>query len=214
MTGAGVPIDGLLARAGGIRGLVQAALPVAVFAAVNAAAGLRPAVSAAVVIAVAVLGWQLARRAPVRPALVGFGGVAGCAGLAFLTGEARDFYLPGILMYLALAVAFTASVVVRRPLVGLVWARLTGRTGEWRRNARVRRAFDGVTLVMAGVSWARFVVQHHLYDSDRAEALAIARIAMGWPLFLVTSALIYLAVRHANRALPRTGFQVPREDLT
>lgn len=203
MTGADVPIDGLLARAGGIRGLVQAALPVAVFAAVNAAAGLRAAVAAAIAVAVVVFGWQLAHREPVRAALFGVAGVAVCAGLAFLTGQARDFYLPGILMYLGLAIAFTASVVVRRPLVGVVWARLTGRPGAWRREPRVLRTFDGVTLVMAAVSWARFLVQDHFYDADQAGALAVARIAMGWPVFLVTSTLIYLAVRRANRALPR-----------
>lgn len=32
MTNAGAPIDGLLARAGGVRGLVYTALPVTVFA--------------------------------------------------------------------------------------------------------------------------------------------------------------------------------------
>ncbi|MBO0678658.1 DUF3159 domain-containing protein [Mycolicibacterium sp. S2-37] len=205
MADAGIPIEGLLARAGGIRGLVQTALPVAVFAATSAAAGLRPATAAAVGVAVVLLIWQLSRREPVRPALLGFAGVAVCAGLAFATGQARDFYLPGILMYLVLAVVFTASVVVRRPLVGMVWARVTGRDGSWRRNPRVRRVFDGVTLVMAAVSWARFLVQDHLYDTGQEGPLAVARIAMGWPLFLVTTTLIYLAVRTANRTLPRVS---------
>jgi hypothetical protein len=31
----------------------------------------------------------------------------------------------------------------------------------------------------------------------------LARIAMGWPVFLVTSTLIYFAIRTAVRALPR-----------
>jgi intracellular septation protein A len=203
MTDAGTPLDGLLARAGGLRGLIQTALPVAVFAATSAAAGLRPATAAAVGVAVVLLGWQLARREPVRPALLGFAGVAACAGLAFVTGQAKDFYLPGILMYLVLAVAFTASVLVRRPLVGVVWARMTGRDGSWRRNRRVSRAFVGVTLVMAVVSLTRFLVQGYLYDTDQEGPLAVARIAMGWPVFLLTSTLIYLAVRTANRALPR-----------
>jgi hypothetical protein len=35
--------------------------------------------------------------------------------------------------------------------------------------------------------------------------LAAARIAMGWPIFLVTSSLIYLAIRSAIRVLPRTA---------
>jgi len=205
MTNAGTPVDGLMLRAGGIRGLIHTALPVAVFAATSAVAGLTPATIAAVGVASLLLAWQLVRREPIRPALLGFAAVALCAGLALVTGKAKDFYLPGIVMYLVLAIAFTASVVVRRPLVGLVWARMTGRDGSWRRNPRVRRAFDGVTLVMAVVSWSRFLVQDYLYDTDQAGPLAVARLAMGWPVFLVTSTLIYLAVRTANRALPRTA---------
>ena len=205
MTNAGTPVDGLMLRAGGIRGLIHTALPVAVFAATSAVAGLTPATIAAVGVASFLLAWQLVRREPIRPALLGFAAVALCAGLALVTGKAKDFYLPGIVMYLVLAIAFTASVVVRRPLVGLVWARMTARDGSWRRNPRVRRAFDGVTLVMAVVSWSRFLVQDYLYDTDQAGPLAVARLAMGWPVFLVTSTLIYLAVRTANRALPRTA---------
>jgi hypothetical protein len=66
-------------------------------------------------------------------------------------------------------------------------------------------AFDVATAAMAAASWARFVVQYYLYDTDQAELLAVARIAMGWPVFLVTSTAIYLAVRTALRTLPRTA---------
>jgi hypothetical protein len=104
-------------------------------------------------------------------------------------------------MYLGLAVVFTLSVVVRRPAVGVVWAWFTGRDGSWRSVRRVRRVFDAATLMMAAVSWTRFLVQYHLYDSDREALLAVARIAMGWPVFVVTSTAIYLAIRAANRAL-------------
>jgi hypothetical protein len=93
--------------------------------------------------------------------------------------------------------------VIRRPLVGMGWAWMTGRDGAWRRVPRVRLLFDIATAAMAVASWARFVVQYHLYDTNQAELLAVARIAMGWPVFLVTSTLVYFAVRTAIRALPR-----------
>jgi hypothetical protein len=80
---------------------------------------------------------------------------------------------------------------------------MTGRDGTWRRTRRVRRAFDAVTLMMAAVSATRFAVQFHLYDTDQEGLLAVARIVMGWPIFLVTSTLIYLAIRTAMRTLPR-----------
>ncbi|MEO3759813.1 DUF3159 domain-containing protein [Mycobacterium sp. B14F4] len=199
------PVEVLLARAGGIRGLVYSALPVAVFAATNPAAGLRAAIAAAVGVAAVILVWQLLRRESVRPALFGFAGVAVCGAFALITGQAKDFYLPGIWMYLALAIVFTTSLVIRRPLVGVVWAWITGRDGAWRRVRRVRTSFDIATAVMATASWSRFLVQYHLYDTDQAGLLALARVAMGWPIFLVISTAIYLAIRTAVRALPRAA---------
>lgn len=205
MTERDSPVDVLLARAGGIRGLIYSALPVAVFAATSPALGLRTAIVAAVGVAAVILGWQLLCRESVRPAVFGFAGVAVCGAVALITGRAKDFYLPGIWMYLVLALAFTASLVIRRPLVGVVWAWITGRGGEWRQVRRVRTAFDIATAVMAAASWSRFLVQYHFYDTDRDGLLAVARIAMGWPIFLVTSTAIYLAIRTAIRALPRAA---------
>lgn len=199
------PLDGLLARAGGVRGLIYSGLPVSVYAVTAAVAGRIPAVTAAVSVAALVFFWQLVRRESLRPALWGFVGVAACAGLALFTGEAKDFYLPGIWIAFAAAIAFTVSILIRRPLVGVVWAWVTGRDGSWRRTPRVRLAFDLVTAVMATVSWSRFLVQNHLYGSDQDELLAVARLAMGWPLFLVTSTALVLAIRYAIRALPRAA---------
>jgi hypothetical protein len=199
------PFDALLARAGGVRGLISTAVPVATFGAMSAVFNLTAAVAAALGAAAIVLAWQLVRRESVRPALLGFAGVALCAAFAFVTGRAKDFYLPGIWMYLGLAIVFTTSVLVRRPIIGVMWAWVTGRDDTWRRTPRVRRAFDAVTIVMAVVSWLRFVVQYYLYDTDQAGLLAVARIAMGWPIFVVTTTLIYVAIRSAIRALPRTA---------
>ncbi|CAA0134107.1 Uncharacterised protein [Mycolicibacterium vanbaalenii] len=205
MTAAGTPAGGLLARAGGVSGLIYTALPVTTFAVVSPAAGLVPAIIASLSAAAAVLGWQLFRRGSPRPAVLGFAGVGVCAAFAYVTGQAKDFYLPGIGMYLVLAIVFTASVLIRRPLVGVVWARVTGRDDTWRRVPRVRLAFDIVTVTMAVVSWSRFLVQYYLYDTDQESLLAVARIAMGWPVFVVTSTAIYLAVRTAMRTLPHAA---------
>lgn len=199
------PLDGLLERAGGVRGLIYSGLPVTVYAATAAVFGRIPAVISALTVAALVLAWQLVQKESLRPALWGFAGVAVCAGLALVTGQAKDFYLPGIWISLLMAILFTGSILIRRPLAGVVWAWVTGRDGQWRGVPRVRLAFDFVTAAMAAVSWSRFVVQNHLYDSDQAELLAVARIAMGWPLFLVTTALLALVVRYAIRALPRAA---------
>jgi hypothetical protein len=184
--------------------MVYTAVPVTVFGVTNTASGLMPAIVASLGVAAIIMVWQLARRESTRPALLGFAGVAVGGLFALVTGQAKDFYLPGIWMYLAAAIVFTGSLLVGRPLVGVGWAWITGRDQTWRRVKRVRRAFVVVTVAMAAASWSRFLVQYYLYDTDQAELLAVARIAMGWPLFVVTSTLIFFAVRTAIRVLPRT----------
>lgn len=195
------PLEGLLARAGGIRGLIYTSLPVTTFALTSAAAGRLPAIVAAVCVAAAILVLQLVRRESPRPAVFGFVGVAVCAGLALVTGRGKDFYLPGIWMSLLMSAVFVVSVLIGRPLVGVVWAWATGRDGSWRRHRRVLRAFQLVTLAMATVSAARFLVQNHLYNTDQDSLLAVARVVMGWPLFVVTSSAALLSIRYAVRAL-------------
>lgn len=70
------PLDGLMARVGGVSGMVYSALPVTVYATVSALAGRVPAIISALATAAVVFGWQLLRRESVRPALWGFVGVA------------------------------------------------------------------------------------------------------------------------------------------
>ena len=54
------------------------------------------------------------------PLASGLFAVGVAVAIAAATGQARDFYVPGILRNAALAVVLLGSVVLRRPLVGVV----------------------------------------------------------------------------------------------
>ena len=111
----------LLQRMGGVSGLIYSSLPSLVFVVVNAAAGLLIAVTAAVVCGVAVAVLRLQRREPFPSAVSGLLGVALAAFIAYRTGSANDYFLVGIWVNFSLAVVFFVSVLVRRPLVGVLW---------------------------------------------------------------------------------------------
>ncbi|TFV56151.1 DUF3159 domain-containing protein [Mycobacterium sp. PS03-16] len=184
---------------GGVAGLVYAGLPSVVFVVADAVAGLNTAVTLAVGAGAGIAGWRLLRRAPLQPALSGLLGVAIAAFIAYQTGEAKDYFLIGIWMSLVLAVVFFASVLLRRPLVGVIWSALSAGGSAWRAHRRARLAFDLATLALVAVFAARFAVQNWLYGEDATGWLAFARIAMGYPLAAVALVVVVWAVRRSNR---------------
>lgn len=191
----------LLTQLGGVSGLIYSSLPVVVFVPVSSLFGLTPAIAAALGAAGLVLLVRLLRRESVQPAVSGFFGVGVCVLIAYLMGESKGYFLLGIWTSLLWAVVFGGSVLLRRPLVGYLWAWFNGHDRSWRRVRRAVRCYDVATLTWAAVFAARFVVQHHLYDADRTGWLGVARIAMGWPLTALAALATYLAVRAAQQAV-------------
>ena len=192
----------VLQQMGGVSGLIYSSLPVLVFVPVSSAFGLVPAIVAALGVATAILVWRLFRRESTQPAISGFFAVAISALIAYLVGASKGYFLLGIWMSLFWAIVFTASVVIRRPVVGYIWGWVhTQDRGAWRDVRRAVRAFDIATLVWVLVFTSRFVVQHHLYDADQTGWLGFARIAMGWPLTAVAALVTYLAIKAAQRAV-------------
>ena len=190
----------LLEQLGGVGGLVSSVVPVVIFVAANPLIGLQPAIWASLATAVAVGVWRLVRREPLQPAVSGILGVAVCAFIAYQTGEARGFFLYGIWYSLGAGLALLVSVVVRRPLVGVLWSVLNGSGFGWRNDRRVRFGFDVATLVWAAFFLARFGVQRWLYDMQEIGWLGVARLAMGLPLTAVAALVTIWAIRRDKRS--------------
>jgi hypothetical protein len=108
----------VLEQLGGWRGMVDATLPTIAFVIGNSLGGLVTGIWAAGVAAVLVFVLRLVRRESVQQAVSGLFAVAVAVAIAFYTGQARDFFVFGILRNAAIAVALFASVALRRPLVG------------------------------------------------------------------------------------------------
>jgi hypothetical protein len=211
MTSNRIDPERLLAQAGGISGVIYSSLPVVVFVIVSSVSGLVPAIAAALGVAALILMWRLIRRESAQPALSGFFGVALCALIAYVLGESKGYFLLGIWMSLVWAVVVAASVLIRRPVVGYAWSWATGRGDGWRDVPRAIYAFDIASVGWVLVFAARFVVQGLLYDADRTGWLAVARIAMGWPLTVLAALATYAAIKSAQRAIAAAG--VPAVDV-
>jgi hypothetical protein len=190
----------LLEQLGGVPGVIATTIPIVVFIVVNAVAGLNTALLAALSSAVLIAIWRLARKEGIQPAVSGALGVGISAFIAYRLGEARGFFLYGIWVSLVFAAVFTLSLLVRWPLVGVIWHGLRGDGHAWRRDRRVVRGYDIATLCWVAVFLARFVVQRWLYDADQTGALGIARLSMGLPLTALALLVSIWAARRAARS--------------
>lgn len=192
---------------GGWSGTVISALPLVVFVGVNAVAGLWPAIWAAVGVAVLLAGYRLLRRQSLQQAVTGLFSVVVAAAIAAHTGQARGFFLLGIAGSILYGAVFAVTLIVRRPLVGLLWEFLDPAPlpegQRWYRVGFLRRAYDLATLAGLAMFAARAVVQLSLFRDNRTGWLAVTRIVMGFPLYLAVLAFGFWVVRRARQRLPR-----------
>lgn len=186
---------------GGMPGLIESSVPSLVFVSSDALLGLDAGIACAFAVAVALTVVRAVRRQPLRPALSSFVGVAVSSSIAHRTGSARDYFLPDIWISVSCCLALTVSIVVRRPLAGVVWSALNQSPNVWRRDRPSRMAYDVATAVLAGCFAIRFVMQYWLYQHNDPGAMAIVRIAVNYPLWAISLIAIVWAIRRSNRRL-------------
>lgn len=188
----------ILARAiGGWRGVIDSGLPSAIFVTVYLISGsnLTIALWSAIGVAAAVAVWRLIRRESLQQTVAGIVGVGISAFVASRTGRAEDFFLPFMLVNLGYGLAFLISILIRWPLIGVVVGVLTGMGTSWRKDVALRRVFAASSWLWVGVFFLRLAVQAPLWLAAWVGPLGVARIVLGWPLFLLAAYVTYLVLK-------------------
>jgi len=189
---------------GGRRGVVDAATPGVALVMVDAATALKWAIVAAVGVAGAIAVLRLLRREPLRQAGAGVLGLAAAAALAAYTGDAKTYFLPGILVNAAWAIATVTSIAIGRPLLGYAAALLDRGYSHWQTDSGLRRAAALATAIWAVVFASRACVQGYLYVHNDVHWLAPVKLGMGLPLWFaaVAATLFLLEGRKLEAAEP------------
>src|SRR5690606_25983965 len=94
------------------------------------------------------------------------------AASALLTGNANDNFVPGLWVNAAFVVGVLLSLLIRWPLVGVVYGVLVGETSTWRADPRLRHAATWATWLWLAMFVARLAVELPLYLAEQTEALA------------------------------------------
>ncbi|MET8833241.1 DUF3159 domain-containing protein [Micromonospora sp. NPDC004540] len=184
---------------GGRQGAVDATVPPVAFAVGWLIAGLWGGVVAAVLAGAAVAGWRLRRGDRPRSVLIGLLAVCVAALIALRTGRATDFFLVQLASNAASGLAWTVSIVVRWPLLGVVVGAALGQRARWRRDPTLLRAYARASWVWVATYLLRLAVFVPLWLGGQVVALVVARVALTWPLVAAALAVSWLVIR---RSLP------------
>lgn len=165
------------------RAMVDSALAPVAFVVVNQIAGLQTAAAVAVGIAVVLLLERLVRRTPVTYAIGGLFGTGLAVFIALRSGSAEGYFVPRAIQNAVFALVFLGSVLIGRPLIGLIAQGIRGFPGTYLREPTVRRAFREVTLAWAGLFALRAAVYTVFIAAGREELLGASVLVLGWPAF-------------------------------
>lgn len=183
---------------GGVRGMLEAAVPTVAFTVSWIVTRNLPlALWLSGGLAVALLVVRVVQRSTTQFVLNSLFGIAIAAVFALRSGEARDAFLPGLLYNGGYAVVLVLTVLVGWPLVGFIVGSVTGDPTAWHRDKALVRLCSRLTLILALPCVLRVVVQYPLWAADQVALLGTAKVLMGWPLQILTLAgIVYLLSRN------------------
>src|SRR5690606_4115942 len=121
---------------------------------------------------------------------------------AMRSGRAEDAFLPGMLLSGAYLVGTLVSILVRWPAVGFLVGAGDPRAAEdpfgWRRDKGMVRVCSRLTWVLVGLYVVRLSIQVPLYLAGQVAALGVAKIALGWPLWVAGVAVMGWLLVHGR----------------
>jgi hypothetical protein len=181
--------DKVLNALGGKRGLIDSGLPSLVFLVVFNISGkdVNAALYAAVALSILLTLLRLLKRETIQHAFSGLIGVGICALISKRTGNAADFYLPGLWINAGYGLLYAITNLVKWPILGVMLGPILGENLLWRKDPARLNAYIKAGWLWVAMFAARLIVQYPLYKSGNINILGTARLLMGYPLFILTA---------------------------
>ncbi|MDJ0357401.1 DUF3159 domain-containing protein [Paenarthrobacter sp. PH39-S1] len=186
----------LLKAAGGWRGIAESVCPGLVFVVLFTITGaLNVSLIVSLAVAVVFTVARLLKRETLTQALAGLAGVVISVFISRTTGEAKDYYVPGFFTNAAYMAAMLISILVKWPVMGVIFGYVRNEGLRWRQDAGRMRAYRAATWMLIAVMGLRLAVQLPLYLADQVGALGATRLIMGLPLYALGLWLAWLISR-------------------
>ncbi|MFF7181015.1 DUF3159 domain-containing protein [Streptomyces sp. NPDC008121] len=184
---------------GGVRGMVETVLPGLLFVTIfTINKDLHSSAIAALGVAVLLLVVRLVRRDTMKHAFSGVFGVAIGVVFAMMTGNAKDFYLPGMLYTLGLALAYIVTTLAGVPLIGLILGPVFKENLSWRtRNPGRKKAYAKASWAWGLILLAKCAILFPLYWWADTTQFGWVLVALKIPPFLLAVYLTWVFLAKA-----------------
>jgi hypothetical protein len=181
--------DKIMSALGGKRGLIDSGLPAIIFLIVFNLSGkeINVAIWSALTLSICLTIYRLINRQTLQHAFSGLIGVAICALISRRSGNAADFYLPGLWINAGYGSLYAITNLIKWPILGVLLGPILGENLLWRKDPKRLRAYINAGWLWVALFVSRLVVQYPLYESGNINALGTARLLMGYPLFILTA---------------------------
>jgi arginine exporter protein ArgO len=186
----------VLTALGGKKGIIDSTIPSLIFLlAYNVTHNLRVCLYISIATAAVLMILRLIKRDTLMHSISGFIGVAFCGWFAWKTGTAKSYYAPSLWKNSAFMLVYLASILLKWPLIGVLLGPILGENLNWRKNPQRMAAYIKATWIWFALFAIRLAVQYPLFKTNQINALGIANIFLGFPLYLVTLWGTWLAIR-------------------
>jgi len=184
---------------GGLRGMIETVLPGLLFVSIfTINKNLHWSAIAALAVALALVVVRLVTRDTVKHAFSGVFGVAFGVVFAMMTGNAKDFYLPGMLYTLGLALAYIVTALAGVPLIGLILGPVFKENLSWRtRNPGRKKAYTKASWAWGLILLAKCAILFPLYWWANTAQLGWVLVALKIPPFLLAVWLTWVFLAKA-----------------
>ncbi|MCZ1007081.1 DUF3159 domain-containing protein [Streptomyces lydicus] len=179
---------------GGVRGMVETVVPGLLFVTIfTINKDLHTSAIAALAVSLVLAAIRLVRRDTVKHAFSGVLGVVFGVVFAMMTGNAKDFYLPGMLYTLGLSLAYMITTAAGLPLIGLILGPVFKENLSWRtRNPGRKKAYAKASWAWGLILFAKCAILFPLYWWADTTQLGWVLIALKIPPFLLAVYLTWV----------------------
>ena len=184
---------------GGLRGMIETVLPGLLFVSIfTVNKNLHWSAIAALAVALALVVVRLVMRDTVKHAFSGVFGVAFGVVFAMMTNNAKNFYLPGMLYTLGLALAYIITTLAGVPLIGLILGPVFKENLSWRtRNPGRKKAYTKASWAWGLILLAKCAILFPLYWWANTAQLGWVLVALKIPPFLLAVWLTWVFLAKA-----------------